>query len=133
MRSNLAKELSKFIEAPANDNGLGFHYVDIETDEAANDNSDFEEIDEDICADPRWYDFVEAEPDRLERLLNEAGYDDALIPADLRRTAFEVALCFQKGLFDREQIAEALGFTRGQVRRASEALRRAARPGTNVG
>ena len=38
-------------------------------------------------------------------------------------TAFEVALCLQKGLVDHEDIAEALCFTRGMVRRAVDALR----------
>ena len=77
MRSNLATELSQFIDITgiANDNGLGFHYIDLETDQAANDNGEYEELDESFAHDPRLYEYVDLVPGRLEQLLDQAGYD----------------------------------------------------------
>jgi hypothetical protein len=116
---------------PANDNHEGLS-IDLETDpdDAANDNREEEEP---LPRDPRGYDYVESEVGRLNQLLSLAGYDPYLIPPDRRRIAFEVALCFEKRMFGYDDIVETLSFTHGQVRRAIDALRIAARPGTTVG
>jgi hypothetical protein len=129
-------EIDPAAQLPANDTSIeldeGGFQPDAD-DEPANDTDD-DDASEDAFAverDPRLYDWLE-EPGRLETCLERAGYHAALVPEDIRRAAFEVALCYQKRVFDFGDIAEITSFTRGLVRRSVETLRVAAKPGTTV-
>ena len=114
---------------PVNDNDL-----ETDPDEVANDNGQREQRPAPAPRrDPCGYRYVHSVPGRLEQLLDKAGYDPALIPSGLRRTAFELALCWQKRVFDEDDLVAILRFTRGSIRRATEALRMAARAGTVTG
>jgi hypothetical protein len=133
IKTELAQSLDttdEFDVVPANDNDCGFSYVDIPGNPA---NDNYEDDDHLFVDHPRWYRYVHAEPGRLEQLLARAGYDPELVDEEHRHTAFEVALCFEKGLFAVDEIAEALSFTREEVLRAFLELRVAAKPGTRVG
>jgi hypothetical protein len=72
-------------------------------------------------------------PALVDRLLAEAGYEPNDIPKRLRRAALDVALAWEKGLGNDDDIARATGRTPHDVRKAARALAIAGNPNPNQG
>jgi hypothetical protein len=108
-----------------------FHHDDRETEDLLIDENELLEIGLTIVTpgerEPRTVRF-KYNPDLVDRLLAEAGYEPTHIPKALRRAALDVAWCREKGRVGDEDIAVITGRSQEVVRTALAALNAAGVP-----
>lgn len=64
----------------------------------------------------------ESAPGFIEARLVELGYDPKYIPKALRKVALDVAQCWDSGMCDDDDVAQATGHRTPSVRKAARAL-----------